>query len=109
MFLLLIALGAYFGFAGVAVIDKYILTGTVKSPALYTVSIGLLGVFSFLLLPFAWFLPPAPIIALALSAGALFTFALLIFFEALKKGEVSRVFPLSGALVPTFTLIFANW
>ena len=108
MFWLIIALSAYLGLAAVAVIDKYLLAGPIKSPAVYAATIGLLSVFAFLILPFSPFVPTLSQLALDISAGAFFIFALLAYFTALKKGEASRVVPLSAACVPLFTLILAN-
>src|SRR5690554_50376 len=108
MFWIIITLAAYFGFAAVAVIDKYLLAGPIKSPPLYAAIIGLLSFLAFSLWPFQSYVPSADLFALDVLAGALFVAALLFYFTALKYGQASRVVPLSSALVPLFTLVFAH-
>ncbi|MBM3204900.1 DMT family transporter, partial [Candidatus Uhrbacteria bacterium] len=48
--------------------------------------------------------PTASVYPAIIGFGALFVFALLGFFEALKRAEASRVVPIVGSLIPIFTL-----
>ena len=103
-----IALAAYLGLSLVAVIDKYILTGPIKSPVLYASTSGLLSLTALILWPWAKFNPTLSQIILDSSAGICFIIALVFYFLALKWGEASRVVPITGAFVPIFTLFGAN-
>ncbi len=108
MLFIWVAIFAYFLFAINAVIDKYLLhQSRIGHPATYAFAIGTLSLVVIVLVPFGFEILPAEVILLAILAGALFTFAILCFFGALKNGEASRVVPIEGGFVPFFTLIFA--
>ncbi|MDP1709262.1 MAG: EamA family transporter, partial [Candidatus Komeilibacteria bacterium] len=87
--------------------DKFLLTKKVPSPFAYAFFIGLFGIVAAALIPFGFSVPAVPAIMRALLGGATFVLALIFFFAALKENEASRVVPLSGGLVPGFTIIFA--
>lgn len=87
--------------------DKFLLTKKVTSPFVYAFFIGIFGVVGMALIPFGFAVPAWPVIARALLGGGTFILALIFFFAALKKNEASRVVPLSGGLVPAFTIVFA--
>jgi len=104
---LLAAIFAYFLLAVVFLIDKYLLKARLPSPKIYSFYIGGLGALALVLIPFVDFLapeqPPRQIF-LSILAGAVFIFALFIFYSALKKFDVSRVAPAVGGILPLFTL-----
>ena len=104
---LLLALTAYFGLAIVAVIDKYLLVGPVRSPALYAGTVGILGIFTLALIPLGFSIPQPIDIVLSVISGTAFIIALIAYFTALKKSEATRVVPLASAFVPLLTLLFA--
>ena len=103
---LLIAIIAHFIFALVFVIDKYLFSHTYLKPAAYAFYVGLLGGLAILLFPFGFSLLPLKQILISFFAGAFFVFAIFYFYKSVQLGEVSRIIPIIGGLVPLFTLIF---
>jgi hypothetical protein len=100
------AISAYLIFAIVWLIDKHLLTGPIPSPKVYAFYVGMLGVFSFLLipLPFVDFSFPSPSqLALSLFTGALLVYALFWFYKSLHSFEASRAIPTIWGLAPIFT------
>jgi len=86
-------------------VDKYLLAGSVPNPKALSFYIGMLGILSLFLAPFTGFyIPEIKQIALALLAGAFFTYALYWFFRALRLFEISRVVPAIGGISPFFIL-----
>lgn len=103
-----IAIFSYFLTALNAAIDKYLLKSRrLGRPEAYAFAVSLLSQAVWILAPFGLVFPPWPVILLSLLAGSLFTFALLLFFGALQKGEASRVVPLVGAMSTLFTFALA--
>jgi len=101
---LLITISFYFILAVVFLVDKYLLTGSIANPKVYTFYVGTLGVVVLVLIPFVNFSVPAfNQIILALLAGAIFIYALFWFYKALSLFEASRVVPAVGGLTPLFT------
>lgn len=101
---LLIAILSYLFFAVAALIDKYLIAGPIPNPRVMAFYVGLLSLSAILLIPFAGFyLPDFSQIALALSAGFVFSLALILFFQALRQFESSRIVPAIGGLGPLFT------
>ncbi|MCL5435636.1 MAG: EamA family transporter [Patescibacteria group bacterium] len=97
------AIVAYLAFAVNSVIDKFLLKRSVKKPGTYAFYIGLLSGLSLLLFPFGLAMPSLKVLGLALLSGALFVYAMVWLFSALKREDVSRVLPAIGALVPVVT------
>lgn len=101
---LLITISSYLILAIVSLVDKYLLTSSIPNPKVYTFYVGILGILVFLLVPFVGFyIPEISQIILALSAGALYIYALFWFFKTLRLFETSRVVPAIGGMVPLFT------
>ncbi len=73
----------------------------------YTALVAVLGLVVFAVSP--WFIvwPGFQVVSIAIVSGALFIFALLTFFYSLQIGEVSRVIPFIGGLVPVFSLLLS--
>lgn len=95
--------------AGAFLIDKILLSKRLQHPTVYVFFIGVLSAFAFLLLPIANFRPiSGQLLIESALAGSTFIVALLCFFEALRRGETSTVVPLIGALVPIWTIGFAQ-
>ena len=103
-----IAAGSYFLSGLAAVIDKFLISKRIPSPASYSFYVGILGIGILVLAPwwFAWL--PLKITLIALFAGAAFLAALFFFYEALKIDDVSRVVPLVGGTSPFFILILTD-
>lgn len=101
---LAIALLGHLANAGAFVIDKILLVGKMKYPAVYVFYISALALLSLLAVPFVEIeILPTSLWVAAVVAGATFTYGLLAFFTALKNAEASRVVPLVGAAVPLWT------
>ncbi|OGY85881.1 MAG: hypothetical protein A2233_00095 [Candidatus Kerfeldbacteria bacterium RIFOXYA2_FULL_38_24] len=89
------------------VLDKVLLTKSIKNPFAFTFYIGLLGLLIVVAAPWGLFLPSASLLIVDLLAGVFFSSALLFFFLALQTGETSRIVPFIGGAIPVFTYIFA--
>ena len=106
---LAVAVLAYFLFAVVFLIDKYLLVSSIKNPKLYTFYTGFLRVLIVFLIPFTDFsVPGIPQVILSFLAGGFFVFGLFWFFKGLQLFEPSRVVPAIGGAIPvfTFSLVF---
>lgn len=101
---LFIVIVAHFFYAGIFIIDRYLLKRGFPNPLSYAFFTGLLSVFVIVLAPFGFSIPATNQIILALATGIVWLLATLIFFAALSKGEASRVVPTVGGLIPLFTL-----
>lgn len=107
----LVTVSFYLILAVVFLVDKYLLSGAVSNPKVYTFYVGTLGILILAIIPFVGFyIPPFPQIVLALLAGASFIFAMFWFYKALNLFEASRVVPAISGLVPLFTfgLVFVS-
>jgi len=106
MLWLIVAISAYFLFAIVALVDKYLLTGPLPNPKVYTFYVGILGLLVLLLAPFVGFYYPGPFpVFLAFLSGAFFIFGLFWFYKAIWLFEVSRVVPAVGGSLPIFAFL----
>ena len=103
------------------VMDKVLLTKSIKNPFAFTFFIGVLGLGVLALVPFAdslfgvemlgllpfdFMIPGAQNGFIDIVTGILFTLALLFFFLALQGAEASRIVPFIGGSVPIFTWVF---
>lgn len=89
-------------------VDKFLLSRAVPTPAVYAFFVGMLGAVTFVLLPLDFAFPATANLALLdFAAGATFVLALLCFFAALQRGEASRIVPYIGGTIPVWTLVFA--
>jgi drug/metabolite transporter (DMT)-like permease len=103
---LTITISFYVILAAVYLVDKYLLSGSIGNPKIYTFYVGILGLGFLVLAPFVSFsLPPIGQLILALLAGAIFIFACFWFYKALREFETSRVVPAINGLVPLFTFL----
>jgi len=99
---------ACFLYAVVAVFNKYLLgqRATTK-PIVFTFWLGILSIFSFVLIPFGLGWPGWPAFGLDIVVGVVYFFAILYFYEALDINETSRVASLTGGLTPLVVLFFS--
>ena len=104
MLWLVVILPAYFLLAIVALVDKYLISGPIPSPKVFSFYIGLLGILSLVLIPLGFSIPEPINLGLSILAGSIYIFALLALFSALREFEVSRIFPAIGAISPIFVL-----
>lgn len=103
MLWLIVAISAYFLFAVVALVDKYLLGGLMPSPKIYAFYVAALGILAVVLIPFGFLIPSTFQIFLALLAGIVHILAIFIYFNGIKNFEASRVVPVIGGLSPFFT------
>ena len=88
-------------------VDKFLLSNVVASSRAYAFVVGCLSSFVIVAIPFGVTWLPLREGLLNIVTGALFICALLCFFEALKRGEVSRVVTYIGATTPLWILVFS--
>lgn len=109
MLWVILSIISYFLSAIANVFDKYIVTGTKIKPIRYTFFSGIFQMLYIFLVPFFGFSFPDKnyITFVGILDGILFIFTLLVFYEALKAGEASRVIPVVGVSIPIFTASLA--
>lgn len=96
---------AYILFAISSLIDRYLLAGPLPRPGVYAFGVGFGGLLFVLLMPFGFQIPAPSQIGLSLLTGGVWILALFFMYKAVEEGEISRVAPLIGALVPVFTFL----
>lgn len=104
---LILALIGHLINAIVFIADKAFIEKLYPHPKVLTFIAGASGVFLFLLFPRFLTWAPPNVVWSAIVSGAMIVPALLCFFTALKKDEVSRVVPAVGSMVPIFTFILS--
>lgn len=87
------------------IIDKTLLKSTFKQGATYAILISLLSIIVLFAAPWVHIWPHHASLLDAAIFGLCQTSALWAFFEALKRGEASRVVPIVGVLVALFTFL----
>jgi len=104
---ILLAIIAYFFLAIVNILDKFLLNNVLNSSKFYAFLITVAGVLVVVIAP--WFLhwPGLFLLFFQLATGLFFPFALLFMFEALKKGDASKVTVLIGGIIPILTIAFS--
>jgi drug/metabolite transporter (DMT)-like permease len=99
---------SYFLNALVAIIDKFLISKKIPEPIVYTFYIGILSIFSLILIPFGKiFFPSFSYLVISFITGILFMVALFSFFKSLKNNESSRVIPLIGTLTTIFSIFLS--
>src|SRR5260221_1798672 len=107
MNLLPLTLLAFF-FNSIAVtVDKVLLTKTIQRPIVYVFYISLVSLLALLLLPFTH-LPSWSVFFLASASTLVWTTGLYFLYKGLQVGQVSRVVPVIGTLVPLLLLVYAS-
>ena len=107
MLWLMVAVIAYLILAIVNLLDKFLVETVLKNGRAYAFIACSLGLLVFIAAP--WFLswPGWPLLAWNLINGAIFAVALWFLYEALRRGEASRILVLVGGLTPVFSLFFS--
>jgi len=108
---LLVTISFYLILAVVFLVDKYLLTGSIPNPHVYTFFVGFSSISVLIFVPFVrFYIPTFSQIILALLAGAIFIYALFWFYKSLQLFEASRVIPAITGLVPllTFGLVYIS-
>lgn len=104
---IILALVAYFLLAAVEITDKKILSSPIIGPLTYAFYAGILTSFAFILWPFDFsFLSPW-LTFFAFLSGVAFFAAMYFLYDAIIKGEVSRVISIVGGISPIFIFIFS--
>ena len=98
---------SYFLNAIAALVDKILLKKLIPEPVVYAFYVSVFGILALFFAPFDFRLPTLLILFLGLAAGVLFTFGLVLFYGAIKKGEVSRVTAAIGGVSSVFIFILA--
>lgn len=95
---------AYFFLALASLGDKFLIDHIVKNSRVYAFLISIMGAAAVFLSP--WFLvwPGWYWFGANMIFGAFFPLALIFMFEALKRGEASRITVIIGGLIPLFTI-----
>lgn len=106
MLWLIVTILAYLFLATSAFGDKFLLTGGISNPKVYSFYVGILSIFVVVLIPFGFFFPAPPQIILTLLAGAFFVLGLYIYYSLVKEFEVSRIAPAVGGMIPILTFLF---
>lgn len=101
---IIIAIFAYLAFAVNGVIDKFLLKKAIPDSSTYAFYIGVLSASALFLFPFGFAIPSFTILVVALISGMCFVYALIGFYESLKRHDTSIVLPTIGAIVPLVTL-----
>lgn len=104
-----VALAAYFLLALVNLLDKFLVDQVIKNSRAYAFIACTMGLAAFAAAP--WFLawPGWPLFGFNLLNGGIFVLAIWLLYEALHRGEASRVLVVVGGLTPIFSLIFSIW
>ncbi len=98
---------AYFFNAISVLSSKFLLNRSILDPLVYTFFISLISFLAILALPFTS-IPSLEVFNLASFSTLLWTAGAYFMFKALKLGNVSRVIPIIGTLIPIILLIFAS-
>ena len=91
----------------VSILDKSILTKSVKKPAVYVFYSSIFFFLAFLLLPWCVHLSSLGVIV-SIFSGLTFGFGMWTMFTALEYGEASHVAPFVGAVVVLSTYFFSS-
>ncbi|MBU1032225.1 hypothetical protein KKE03_04895 [Patescibacteria group bacterium] len=100
------AITAYFFNALAVLASKFLLKKVVPDPLVYTFYISLLSLAVILALPFTK-IPTLEVLMLASMSTVLWTLGAYFMYKALKLGQVSRVIPIIGTLIPLILLLQA--
>jgi len=103
---LFVTILAYFFLAVSFFGDKFLLTGGIPNPKVYSFYVGILGIFVIIFIPFGFFFPSPLQIFLSFLTGTLFIIGLYLYYSLVKEFEVSRIVPAIGGIIPILTFFF---
>lgn len=101
-----IAISAYLLNAVSVTIDKLLITKTIPDPLVYIFYFSLISIIALFALPFVS-LPEINVLVLASISTLLWTSGAYFMLKALKIGQVSRVIPIIGTIIPLILLVQA--
>jgi uncharacterized membrane protein len=87
-------------------VDKFLLTKSIPDPLVYVFYFSVASLLSLVVLPFVP-IPPQDAIVISSVSTILWTIGAYFMFKALQIGQVSRVIPIIGTLIPLILLIQA--
>ncbi|MFA5155744.1 MAG: EamA family transporter [Patescibacteria group bacterium] len=102
-----VAVAAYLILAIVNLLDKFLVESILRNGRVYAFIACVLGLVVFLAAPWLLSWPGWTLWAWDLINGAVFAVALWLLYEALYRGEASRIIVLVGGLTPIFSLFFS--
>lgn len=104
---IIVALSAYFILAVANLLDKFLIDRVLSSSKAYAFAACTMGLLIFLVAP--WFLQWPGIVSFLfdLLAGVIVGIAIWLLYEALRRGETSRILVTIGGTTPIFSLIFS--
>jgi drug/metabolite transporter (DMT)-like permease len=102
-----VALTAYLVLALANLLDKFLVDQVIKSPRAYAFIVCVSGLLVFLVAP--WFLIWPGWLGFIgdMASGAIFALAIWFLYEALYRGEASRILVIIGGLTPVFSILFS--
>lgn len=101
-------IGAYFLQSIVALFDKFLLKQLIPKPAVYAFYVSALSIVGIVFFIFDLRVPSFAVLAAGILAGAIYVYALIAYYTALRGGEASRVAPLVGGMISLFTFLLAR-
>lgn len=104
---LILTIVAYFLLAVANLGDKFLISKVLPSSKIYAFLIGLMSLVVFVAAPWGLVWPGWSWLIFNLAVGALFPWALLAMFTALKHGDTSRITILIGSAIPIFTFLLS--
>ncbi len=113
---ILILVLAHLFYALVFILDKYILVKPMPHPTVYTFWVGFMGITTLVLIPLGlvipnnrFIMPNGSEIFWSIVAGISQIWAMIIFYRALNRVEVSRLVPFVGGISSVFVLILNSF
>lgn len=104
---ILISLVAYLLLAFCFILDKFLLKKNIPSPSVYAFYMALLSAGVLFLIPFGVRWVNFSFFVRASLFGMIFIWALVYFYRAVKRNQISRVAPLVGTVTQIVTFILA--
>ncbi len=104
---IVVAISAYLLLAVANLLDKFLVDNVLKNSKAYAFIACVLGIVVFLAAP--WFLewPGLTLFFINLVVGFIFAVALWLLYEALRRGEASRIIVFIGGITPVFSIILS--
>ena len=104
---IVVALSAYLILAVANLLDKFLINSVLSSSKAYVFAASMMSLLVFIVAP--WFLqwPGVWPFLFNILAGIIFAVALWFLYEALKRGETSRILVIIGGTTPIFSLILS--
>lgn len=96
---IIVALAAYFFLALSQVMDKFFLSDRIPKPSVYAFFMAVLSFSTIALAPFGFYFKNYLSLSSSLVSGALYIYAIIFLYKAVKVNEVSRIASLVGSII----------